>query len=108
MKKSDQSIWESWKKSNIKIAYPKDVPIHDRIVGSIMGCFVGDALGLGCHWYYDFNDLWKEGDSYVPKMIESFTEADVTFLRKNVTHHYIRHKSFMNYLHTLLNEKSPN
>ena len=54
-----------------------------------------------------FNDLWKEGDSYVPKMIESFTEEDVTFLCKNVTHHYIRHKSFMKYLHTLLNEKSP-
>jgi hypothetical protein len=54
-----------------------------------------------------FNDLWKEGDSYVPKMIESFTEADVTFLCKNVTHHYIRHRPFMEYLHKLLNEKSP-
>jgi hypothetical protein len=53
-----------------------------------------------------FNDLWKEGDSYVEKMISTFTEEDVTFLRKHVTHHYIRHKSFMKYLHTLLNEKT--
>jgi len=60
LKNNDQAILESWEKSSIEIAYPEDVPIHDRIVGSIMGCFVGDALGLGCHWYYDFNDLWKD------------------------------------------------
>jgi hypothetical protein len=54
-----------------------------------------------------FNDLWKEGDSYVPKMISEFTEEDVTFLYKHVTHHYIRHKSYMEYLHTLLNKKAP-
>ena len=60
MNNNDQAILESWKKSSIEIAYPENVPIHGRIVGSIMGCFVGDALGLGCHWYYDFEDLWKE------------------------------------------------
>ena len=53
-----------------------------------------------------FNDLWKEGDSYVAKMISTYTEEDVTFLHKHVTHHYIRHKSFMDYLHKLLNEKT--
>ena len=51
-----------------------------------------------------FNDLWKEGDSYVHKMISEFTQEDVTFLHKHVTHHYIRHKSFMEYLHNLLNK----
>lgn len=54
-----------------------------------------------------FNDLWKEGDSYVAKMIADFKEEDVTFLHKHVTHHYIRHKSFMEYLHHLLNKKAP-
>ena len=54
-----------------------------------------------------FNDLWKIGDSYVPTMLADLTEIDVAFLRKNVTHHYIRHTSFMKYLHKLLNEKSP-
>ncbi len=46
MNNNDQAILDSWKKSNIEIAYPDNVPIHGRIVGSIMGCFVGDALGL--------------------------------------------------------------
>ena len=30
---------------------------HDAAVGAIMGAFIGDALGLGCHWYYDFSAL---------------------------------------------------
>jgi ADP-ribosylglycohydrolase len=25
----------------------------DRVSGAIMGALIGDALGLGCHWYYD-------------------------------------------------------
>lgn len=29
----------------------------DRIRGAIMGAFVGDALGLGPHWYYDLDEL---------------------------------------------------
>ena len=49
MKNNYQAILQSWKKSSIEITYPENVPIHDRVVGSIMGCFIGDALGLGCH-----------------------------------------------------------
>jgi len=26
---------------------------EDRAAGAIVGAFVGDALGAGCHWYYD-------------------------------------------------------
>lgn len=29
----------------------------DRAMGSIVGMFVGDALGLGPHWYYDLKEL---------------------------------------------------
>ena len=25
----------------------------DRATGAVMGALIGDALGLGCHWYYD-------------------------------------------------------
>lgn len=29
----------------------------DRAAGSIVGAFIGDALGLGPHWYYDLSEL---------------------------------------------------
>ena len=31
--------------------------LQDRVVGAIMGAFIGDALALGPHWYYDLNAL---------------------------------------------------
>lgn len=31
--------------------------IKDRANGAIMGAFIGDALGLGPHWYYDLDEL---------------------------------------------------
>jgi ADP-ribosylglycohydrolase len=32
----------------------------DRAQGALMGAFIGDALGLGCHWYYDIDELRRE------------------------------------------------
>lgn len=29
----------------------------DRIQGALMGAFIGDALGVGPHWYYDLSEL---------------------------------------------------
>ncbi|MEG2212540.1 MAG: ADP-ribosylglycohydrolase family protein, partial [Clostridiales bacterium] len=41
-------------------AYPVEgITTADRIIGAIMGTFIGDALGQSCLWYYDYNDLWK-------------------------------------------------
>ena len=34
-----------------------DISTKDRIMGAIMGVFVGDALGVGTHWYYDLDGL---------------------------------------------------
>jgi ADP-ribosylglycohydrolase len=34
-----------------EVAMP-DTDIHDRAAGAIMGAFIGDAMGLGPHWYY--------------------------------------------------------
>lgn len=30
---------------------------EDRAAGAIVGAFVGDALGAGCHWYYDLAEM---------------------------------------------------
>ena len=32
----------------------------DRVSGAIMGALIGDALGLGCHWYYDLAELRED------------------------------------------------
>ena len=32
----------------------------DRVSGAIMGAIVGDALGLGCHWYYDLDAMRRD------------------------------------------------
>ena len=35
----------------------RDVTPEDRAAGAIMGALIGDALGLGCHWYYDISEM---------------------------------------------------
>jgi len=34
-----------------------DLSLQDRAAGALMGAFIGDALGLGPHWYYDLDEL---------------------------------------------------
>ena len=42
---------------------PQD--IKDRAAGAIMGAFIGDALGLGPHWYYDLDQLHKDYGTWI-------------------------------------------
>ncbi len=37
-----------------------DTTLQDRAAGAIMGAFVGDAMGLGPHWYYDLAELRRD------------------------------------------------
>jgi ADP-ribosylglycohydrolase len=39
--------------------------IKDRAMGAIMGAFIGDALGLGPHWYYDLNELRRDYGDWI-------------------------------------------
>lgn len=43
---------------------------QDRARGALMGAFIGDALGLGPHWYYDLDELRRQ---YGP-WISDYTE----------------------------------
>lgn len=39
--------------------------IQDRAAGAIMGAFIGDALALGPHWYYDLSELRRDYGEWV-------------------------------------------
>lgn len=42
-----------------------DTSIKDRAAGAIMGAFIGDALGLGPHWYYDLAELRRDYGEWI-------------------------------------------
>lgn len=42
-----------------------DTTIRDRAAGAIMGAFIGDALGLGPHWYYDLAELRRDFGEWI-------------------------------------------
>ena len=37
----------------------------DRAAGAIVGALIGDALALGCHWYYDLDQLHSEFGEWI-------------------------------------------
>ena len=39
--------------------------IADRAPGAVIGALVGDALGLGPHWYYDLTELRKDYGNWI-------------------------------------------
>ncbi|QEM70257.1 ADP-ribosylglycohydrolase family protein [Geobacter sp. FeAm09] len=39
--------------------------IQDRGAGAVMGAFIGDALGLGPHWYYDLAELRRDYGEWI-------------------------------------------
>lgn len=43
----------------------KNENLKQRIQGALMGAFIGDALGLGCHWYYDLDELHKDYGEWI-------------------------------------------
>jgi ADP-ribosylglycohydrolase len=39
--------------------------VQDRATGALMGAFIGDALALGPHWYYDLDQLHHDFGSWI-------------------------------------------
>jgi len=44
--------------------------VQDRAMGALMGAFVGDALGVGPHWYYNLDELRHDYGEW----IDDYTE----------------------------------
>lgn len=42
-----------------------DTGVADRAAGCIVGAFIGDALGLGPHWYYDLEELRRDFGDWI-------------------------------------------
>lgn len=42
-----------------------ETSIANRARGAIMGAFIGDALGLGPHWYYDLEELRRDYGDWI-------------------------------------------
>jgi ADP-ribosylglycohydrolase len=39
--------------------------LQDRAAGAIIGALIGDALGLGCHWYYNLDELHNDYGTWI-------------------------------------------
>ena len=39
--------------------------VADRAAGAVIGALIGDALGLGPHWYYDLTELRKDYGNWI-------------------------------------------
>ncbi len=40
-------------------------PQQDRAAGSLLGAFIGDAMGLGPHWYYDLDEQHRDYGTWI-------------------------------------------
>ena len=51
-----------------------DKDIDNRAAGAIMGAFIGDALGLGPHWYYDIAELRRDYGDWIDDYTDPKTD----------------------------------
>ena len=42
-------------------------PIQDRVEGALLGAWIGDALGLGPHWYYSLEELRQDYGDWIDR-----------------------------------------
>lgn len=53
----------------------------DRAMGAIIGTLIGDALGLGCHWYYDLGELQAHFGTWVSDYSDPRTDRKDQFAK---------------------------
>jgi ADP-ribosylglycohydrolase len=49
--------------------------VADRAAGCIVGGFIGDALGLGPHWYYDLGELRRDFGDWIDGYVAPKSDA---------------------------------
>jgi ADP-ribosyl-[dinitrogen reductase] hydrolase len=69
----------------ISKSYPSSITQKSRIVGAILGAFIGDALGVGCQWYYEPGMLEKDFGPWIDNYVDP--KADSTFRWAKVMKH---------------------
>ena len=42
-----------------------DLSFEQRAAGAFVGALVGDALGLGPHWYYDLEEQVRDSGEWI-------------------------------------------
>ncbi len=47
-----------------------ELGVAERVEGAVLGAFVGDALALGPHWYYDLDELRREFGEWISDYTE--------------------------------------
>jgi ADP-ribosylglycohydrolase len=40
-------------------------PQQNRVAGALLGAFIGDAMGLGPHWYYDLDEQHRDYGTWI-------------------------------------------
>jgi len=70
----------SWAGAQVNKDYPMDLAPKDRIMGAIMGVLIGDALGVGCHWYYDLAILKDDFGPWISGYVDPKTDSKNSFV----------------------------
>jgi ADP-ribosylglycohydrolase len=64
-----------------------EISQRDRIMGAIMGVFVGDALGVGTHWYYDLDALQNDFGPWISDYNDPKLESTGKFAKVHQWRH---------------------
>ena len=52
---------------------------HERASGALLGTLIGDALGLGCHWYYDIEAMHADCGAWIDGYLDSNPDRNDRF-----------------------------